>query len=257
MDPRIVAMGLGVGLLVGLSGVGGSSLMTPLLILVLGVNPLAAIGTDLAYSAPTKLLGALIHWQQRTVDWRLVRLLALGGVPGALLGLAVLAFVQATLGLATLETDLQRAVGIALLVAAAALVLAPLVARARRVPRLAPSPALLRWKVVVLGALVGVCVSLTSIGAGAITMPALYALRARADLRQLVGSDVCFAALLVPIALLGHAQLGTINFALSGTLLVGSLPGVFIGSRLCAFLPERWLRPALAVTLVAVSSRLL
>ncbi len=275
MDARLALIGLVVGVLVGISGVGGSSLMTPLLILVLRVNPLVAVGTDLAYSVPTKLLGALIHWRQGTVDRRLVAALCLGGLPGALLGLGLLVGLRAWLGLAALNGAIKHGVGALLLLTALAIVLTPLLARRHRgthphpAPRPAaaatspasaggafPSPAAAGWtpatrrRAVALGAVVGVLVSLTSIGSGAVAVPALVLLLPRLGLRRVVGSDVAFAAGLIPLAAAGHAGLGSVDVGLAANLLLGSLPGVFVGSKLCAGLPESWLRPVVAGTML-------
>jgi uncharacterized membrane protein YfcA len=257
VDPRLALIGLAVGFLVGLSGVGGSSLMTPLLILVLGVKPLIAVGTDLAYSVPTKLLGAYVHRGQGTVDRRTVLYLSLGGIPGAVLGLVALSALRTHLGLSHLNELLKHGVGLLLLLVAAAILLTPLLRR-RHGPSPGPSwtPAL-KVRAVALGAVVGMLVSLTSIGSGSITVPALYLLLPGLGLRRLVGSDVAFAALLIPVAALGHMQMGSVNVALAANLVLGSLPGVFIGSKLCARLPDSWLRPALAGLLFFAGSRLI
>jgi uncharacterized membrane protein YfcA len=260
MDPRLVLIGALVGLLVGLTGVGGSSLMAPLLILVVGLNPLAAVGTDLLYSGPTKLLGAIVHWRQGTVNLQLTRWLAYGGVPGAVLGIVALAEVQHHVDEATLNDAIKYVVGAMLLLVAALLVLTPiLVHRSKRPPPEQTDAHLTvpRERVIALGLVVGFCVSLTSIGSGAVTVPALFLLAPNSELRRLVGSNIAFAAVLVPIAALGHLALGSVNVTVSATLLVGSLPGVFIGSRLCLHLPDRVLKPAMAGVLVWAGAALL
>lgn len=267
MDPRLAMIGAVVGLLVGISGVGGSSLVTPLMILFLGVKPLVAIGTDLAYSVPTKLLGAIVHRRQGTVEWRVVLHLSLGGIPSAVLGLLALAALRARLGLETLNAALQHAVGGLLFLVAVVILLTPLLTallarlRADGQPSATPSPSAplgrtTRGRVVALGALVGFLVSLTSIGSGSITLPLLYLLLPQLGLRRLVGSDVAFAALLVPVAALGHLSMGSVNLAMSANLLIGSLPGVYLGSKLCKYLPDTWLRPAIAGVLLFAGSRL-
>lgn len=265
MDPRLVVVGLVVGLLVGLTGVGGSSVLTPLLILTLGVKPLVAVGTDLAYSVPTKLLGALIHRRQGTVEWRVVGLLCMGGLPASLAGLGLLALLRAHLGLDALNAALKHGVGALLLIVAVVIVLTPWLRRrqaGRPSPTMMTAPPAPLWPrgtrggVVTLGALVGLLVSLTSIGAGSVTVPVLYLVLPRLGLRRVVGSDVAFAALLIPTAALGHLGMGDVNLGLSLNLLLGSLPGVFIGSKLCARLPDTWLRPALAGALLFAGTRL-
>jgi uncharacterized membrane protein YfcA len=262
VDPRLALIGLLVGLLVGLSGVGGSSIMTPLLILVLGVKPLVAVGTDLAYSVPTKLLGAFVHRRQGTVDRRVVLCLSLGGIPASVLGLVVMAALRAHLGLSRLNMMLKHGVGLLLFLVAVGILLNPLLSRHQEQGRMQYAPTVMTWtrmttgRIIALGALVGFLVSLTSIGSGSITVPLLYVLMPRLGLRRLVGSDVAFAALLMPAAALGQLQMGNVNVALSANLLLGSLPGVFIGSKLCARLPEFWLRPALAGVLLLAGCRL-
>jgi uncharacterized membrane protein YfcA len=257
VDPRLALIGLVVGFLVGLSGVGGSSLMTPLMILVLGVKPLIAVGTDLAYSVPTKLLGAYIHRGQGTVDRRTVLYLSLGGIPAAVLGLVALSALRTHLGLTRLNELLKHGVGLLLLLVAVAILLTPLLRRQCGQPAALAWTSALKVRAAALGAVVGVLVSLTSIGSGSITVPALYLLLPGLGLRRLVGSDVAFAALLIPVAALGHLQMGSVNVALAANLVLGSLPGVFIGSKLCARLPDSWLRPALAGVLFFAGSRLM
>lgn len=267
MDPRITLIGLVVGVFVGISGVGGSSLVTPLMILVMGISPLVAVGTDLAYSVPTKLLGAWIHGRQGTVDRRVVIYLGLGGLPAALLGLVALFTLRAHIPQETLNAALQRGVGALLFVVAVLVVVLPLLA-SRRKPSTpsddtsaaqarGPSRVWTAARIVALGAVVGFLVSLTSIGSGSITLPLLYLLLPAFSLRRLVGADVAFAAMVVPIAALGHAQMGSINFALAANLALGSLPGVVVGSKLCRYLPELWLRPAIAGVLIFAAARLI
>jgi uncharacterized membrane protein YfcA len=253
MDPRLWGLGLLVGLLVGISGVGGSSLMTPLLILTLRMNPLVAVGTDLAYSVPTKLLGATVHGRQGTIDRRLVWALCLGGIPGAVVGVVLLVALRAAIGLPTVSMVTKHGIGVLLLVTAAALIGTPVLSRLGQKPQ-APGqdawPAHTRVRLIVLGAVVGFLVSLTSIGSGALTIPLLYLVLPRFSLSRLVGSNVAFAAVLIPVAALGHAGLGDVDFGVSANLLVGSLPGVFAGSTLCKRLPGAWLRSAVAITMV-------
>ena len=260
LDPRISLVGLVVGIMVGLSGVGGGSLVTPLLVLALGVKPAVAVGTDLLYSVPTKLLGATVHHRQGTVNWRLVRYLVLGGVPAAVVGLATLAALQERLGLDAVNNALKRGLGYTLLLVSVAIVLKPLLMRWSQ--RSEQEDAIV-WtrgeaaRVITLGAVVGFMVSLTSIGSGSLTVPMLYFLVPRLGIRRLVGSDVAFAAILIPVAAAGHLQMGHVNLGLAASLLVGSLPGVVVGSRLCARVPDVWFRPALAGALLFAGSRLI
>lgn len=268
MDMRLTIIGLLVGLLVGFSGIGGSSFTTPLLILFLGVKPLIAVGTDLLYSAPTKLFGALVHGGQGTVDKRVVLYLSAGGVPGAVVGVVALGYVRANIDTTVLNAIVQHAVGVVLLVAAATMLLTPLYTRWRGrsasgdkalegEPQASKLSALPKGRLMGLGALVGIVVSLTSIGSGSLTLPMLGLLVPALGLRLRVGSDVAFAAFLVPIAALGHLALGDVNVGMSLNLLLGSIPGVFVGSKLCKYLPDFWMRPTIAGVLLIAATRLL
>jgi len=257
VNVTVAFVGLVVGIFIGVSGVGGSSLMTPLLILVLRIHPVIAIGTDLLYSVPTKLLGTFVHAREGTIDRKLVQVLAAGGLPAVCIGLAIAAFARHRFSLEVLDVFARHAVGAVLLISSIVL-LAGLFLGSRQ-----PRDAQLVWtratslKVAALGAVVGIAVSLTSIGSGAITLPVLFAFLPRYSLRRLVGSDVAFAAVLIPLAALGHFAMGNADLALVANLLVGSLPGVVIGSKLCSALPERVLRPAVAGVLIFAGMRLL
>jgi hypothetical protein len=251
----LVAAGFVVGTLVGISGVGGGSIMTPVLILVMGINPLTAIGTDLVYSVPTKIFGTYLHAAQETLDWNLVRKLCAGGLPGTALGIAAIFLLREHADAAVVDLLLKRAVGAALLIAAAGLA-GGLFFRPR-VAQPSLKPAYSTVLVVAAGAVTGFVVAITSIGSGAMMLPILLMLAPRLGLRRLIGSDIAFAAILIPLAALGHAALRDVNFPVAGALLAGSLPGVFVGSKLCGRLPEAWLRAAVSAVLVAAAARLL
>ena len=259
IDPRVALVGLAVGLLTGLSGVGGGSLVTPLLVLAMGVKPIVAVGTDLLYSVPTKLLGAVVHHRQGTVNWRLVRYLTLGGLPGAVAGLIVLAIMQQHMGVNAVNTALKRGLGVMLILVSVAIVLKPLLSYLSRKKGAEGTTDLgdAAPRIVALGFLVGFLVSLTSIGSGSLTMPLLFFLVPGLGLRRLVGSDVAFSAILIPVATAGHLQMGHVDLGLALSLVIGSLPGVYIGSRLCARVPDTWLRPALACTLLFAGTKLI
>jgi uncharacterized membrane protein YfcA len=247
-----------VGIFVGLSGVGGGSLMTPLLILVLRMHPAIAIGTDLLYSVPTKLVGAFAHAKAKTVDSRLAIALAIGGVPGALAGVFAVSVLRKHVPLETFNAVLRHAVGIALLIAATAVVIKLLPRFRSAVARESAAwDGRNRALIVTTGAIVGFCVSVTSIGSGSVTLPTLMALLPALGLRKLIGSDVMFAAVLLPVAALGALAAGNVNVPLALNLVVGSVPGVLIGSRVCSVLPERFLRPAVASVLIFAGSRLI
>jgi uncharacterized membrane protein YfcA len=255
LEPGIVLVGLIAGTFIGISGVGGGSLTTPLLIILAGIKPLIAVGTDLVYSVPTKLLGASIHRGQKTVDGAVVRALCWGGIPGALAGVAVLVFARRALPLGVLDASIRHGVGIALFVSAIALVATPFFRRtiepgAPDVRRSAP-------RLIAIGAIVGFIVSLTSIGSGSLTLPLLYAVLPLIALRVLVGSDVAFAAWLIPVAALGHLAIGSVDWHLCLNLLIGSMPGVYLGARFCRSIPDSLLRPTVATILIFAGTRLI
>ena len=256
MDWHVALAGLIVGLAVGFSGVGGSALMMPVLVLMLGVQPLIAVGTDLAYSVPTKIFGTFVHWRQQTIRWKLVLLLCIAGVPGAVAGILLLSYIKHVVNLTQLNTDLKHGLGVLMIIVAAFIIVGQFLQQQKEkgkewVP-LRPKAAI----IIALGFVVGFLVSLTSIGAGSITMTVLVLVLSRMRLQDLVGSDVAFAAIIVPIAALGQFALGTINFAMAGNLLIGSIPGVIIGSRLCGILPDKYVRPAAAGVIALAGARL-
>jgi uncharacterized membrane protein YfcA len=264
----VALVGLLVGTFIGISGVGGSSLMTPMLILLLRIHPVLAVGTDLVYSVPTKLLGTAVHGRNRTIDRKLVIRLLVGGIPGALAGLAVAAYGRRHFSLLALDSLVRHAVGVALIVSAVVLVVG-IFARRNTLRRAqgegdetVAAGSDIDWtrathvKVAALGFFVGCAVSITSIGSGAITLPVLYAVLPRLGLRRLVGSDIAFATFLLPVAAVGNFLLGNVDLHLAANLLIGSLPGVVLGSYLCRRLPETLLRPAVAGILIFAGSRL-
>ena len=251
MDPLIVLFGLGVGVLVGLTGMGGGSLMTPILILVFGFKPVTAIGTDLAYAAVTKTVGGLKHFRQRTVDLRLSGWMALGSVPAAVAGVWVLDLLERAYGAAFDEVLLAVLAGALLFtgvaVLARALFLPKLVAAEREQIALEP-----RHKVAaaVVGVFVGFVLGITSAGSGALIAVALI-LVFRLVPRRVVGTDVFHAAILLWAAAAAHVVAGNVDWALAGTILLGSVPGVWLGSHWSVRMPVATLRTALAVVLIA------
>lgn len=252
MDPIFPLTGLFVGFLIGLTGIGGGALMTPFLILVLGMRPVVAVGTDLAYGAVTKLVGAGMHWRLGTVDLRLVKRLAYGSVPGGIAAVMVLRLLPGSLDA---DEVVRRALG-------AVLILVAVVLLSRHVGiRLPELPA--RWRTAmeghgttVIGAVVGVLVGFTSVGSGSLLVPFLVAAY-RLSAAQIVGTDVVHAAILVSVTAVGHAQGGTVDWAIVAGLLVGSIPGVTIGSWMAPRLPARTLRLALAGLLLLTGVNLL
>jgi uncharacterized membrane protein YfcA len=255
MDFHFSIAGFVVGILVGLTGVGSSALMLPILVLFLGVSPLLAVGTDLAYSVPTKILGAFMHRRQKTGNRRIVMYLAYGGVPAAIVGVLTLRWVEAHIGLAELNLYLKHGLGVLLFVVSAVVLLTPYILKTHN-PHPYETVRKSKWRVIAVGAIVGYLVAITSIGAGSITMTALCLLLPIVRLQDLVGSDVAFAALIVPVAAIGHVALNNVNWMMTAALLIGSLPGVLIGVWLCKKLETKWLRVTMALALVAAGTRM-
>lgn len=226
--------------------------MTPLLIFGFGIPAAVAVGTDLLYAAFTKLGGVWSHARQNTVDWRVVTRLASGSIPAAILTLLVLKQIEASALHTNLEFLITTTLGVALIVTALALLL-------RHRLREAKFTRLLPWQkpgTMVVGALVGVMVTLSSVGAGALGAAALFWLYPRLSAARVVGTDIAHAVPLAAVAGFGHWQLGNVDYVLLGTLLLGSLPGIYLGSHFSTKLPEQILRPTMAVLLMVIGIRL-
>ena len=254
MDPLIIAFGLGVGILIGLTGVGGGSLMTPLLLLVGGYSPVVAIGTDLAYGAITKTLGGWRHLRAGNVDLRLSKWLAFGSVPGSVLGVLCLELLDDAYG-EDFKPYLLGFIAAALMFAAAATLYRALfwpgwVAQERESAGLRRRVS--RFGTVAIGATLGFILGLTSVGSGALIGLALILLYRLAP-RRVVGTDVFHAAVLLWTAALAHLVGGNIDFGLMGTILIGSLPGVWIGTGLVPHVPVPALRNGLGIVLAAAA----
>jgi uncharacterized membrane protein YfcA len=274
VDAHFILGGALVGFIVGATGVGGGSLMTPLLTLVFNVPAQVAVGTDLLFAAITKAGGAAAHARRGNVQWAITGWLVAGSLPAAV---ATLAAVQAANPDVDAFADfVKRALGIALFLTAGALLFRAqiqalgrrMAARDARVVALAaaagagdvpvseeriarPLPTL------VTGALIGALVTLTSVGAGVIGVVALFFLYPLLPARQIVGADIAHAVPLTLVAGLGHAAMGTVNWALLGTLLIGSLPAIYLGAAVAHRLLERALRSALAALLIGIALKLL
>jgi hypothetical protein len=244
-----------VGFLVGMTGVGGGALMTPLLILLFGVHPTTAVGTDLLYASITKSCGTVVHGFSRNVDWRIVGRLALGSIPAALLTLAVLYLLK--VNQETLNSVITRVLGFSLLATALALVFRKylLESYARRVGAL-PERKTFHFTVAT-GVVLGVLVTISSVGAGALGVTALLLLYPELPVVKIAGSDIAHAVPLTLVAGIGHLATGGIDLGVLTSLLCGSIPGIVLASLFAPRLPDRALRIVLAATLAIVAVRLL
>src|SRR5260370_9599409 len=254
IDPLYSISGFGVGFLVGMTGVGGGSLMTPLLILLFGIHPAPAVGTDLLYAAATKTGGSLVHGLGGTIDWRVVGRLATGIVPMTALTLLVLSNLDIKGQLA--DQLITVVLSSALFGTARVLIFRKrsMAVYAQKVGELdARRTAVLT---VAMGAILGVLVSISSVGAGAIGVTALILLYPRLPTVRIVGSDIAHAVPLTLVAGIGHWIIGSIDFLLLGSLLMGSLPGIFLGSYMSSRVPDAALRMTLAATLIVAGSKL-
>jgi uncharacterized protein len=254
IDPLYSLSGFAVGLLVGMTGVGGGALMTPILIMLFGVHPSTAVGTDLLYAAATKTGGSLVHGFARGIDWRVVGRLATGSIPATIVTLGALSHFN-------LSGDAARnlitlVLSIALFATAFVLVFGEAIIAAYRSRVSELDPQRTAVNTVLVGALLGVLVSISSVGAGAIGVVALIMLYPQLPMAKIVGSDIAHAVPLTLIAGTGHWMMGSVDWHIMGSLLVGSLPGIFVGSYFAIRIPERALRLVLATTLFVVASRI-
>ncbi len=250
MDPAIIFFGLGIGVLVGMTGMGGGSLMTPLLILIFGIQPTTAIGTDIFYSAVTKTVGGWRHLRMKTVNMELVKWLALGSVPAAVGGVALVSIIEQHVGEDRLDSLVYAVLGgtllmVGIITLARALILRNLVEERDRfdVER--------RHKVaaVLIGATTGFVIGVTSAGSGTVIAILLIAVYRLAP-KKVVGTDVFHAAVLLWAAGIAHWLGGNVDFVLAGNILIGSIPGVIIGAALSSKAPQGFIRTALGLVLV-------
>jgi uncharacterized protein len=254
-NPFFALSGFLVGALVGLTGVGGGSLMTPVLVLIFGVQATTAVGTDLLYAATTKSVGTVVHHRRGTIDWRVTQRLAIGSIPATIFTLTLL-----------YEFGVRGGASPPLItiILACALILTAICVVSHRWLRLLTAtrrsesnPRRVAALTITAGLFLGVLVPLSSVGAGAIGMTALVLLYPRTPIAKLVGSDIAHAVPLTLIAGIGHWLLGSVNWLLLSSLLIGSLPGICVGSYFAARVPDRIMRPLLAGTLMLVGIRML
>src|SRR4051794_32145408 len=256
-DPKIILFGFGIGLLVGMTGMGGASLMTPLLILLFGIQPVTAIGTDIAYAAVTKSVGGYKHLKLGTVHKGLAFWLAVGSVPAAISGVWVIELLQSRYGEDTLDTLVLGMLGGTLVVVGVATLLRSLffsdVIQERSAMHLYRRHII---AAVITGMTTGFVIGLTSAGSGTLIAIALIAIF-RLTPQRVVGTDIFHAAVLLWAAGLAHWVGGNIDFALAATILMGSIPGVILGTNLSVKAPQTFLRYALAIVLIASGTTLI
>lgn len=255
MDFLYTISGFVVGFIVGLTGVGGGSLMTPLLVLVFGIVPATAVGTDLLYAAITKMGGVWVHGRRSNVDWKIVGLLASGSLPASLV--TVWALKKYTLETESFNTLITTTLGVALILTALVLIFR------EQLQKFVKHHVGELWHerhpvaaTVATGLLLGALVTISSVGAGALGVAALTFLYPRLSAVKIVGTDIAHAVPLTAVAGLGHMALGTVDLMLLASLILGSLPGIYLGSHLSVKIPERVLRQILASMLVLIGGRL-
>ena len=270
MDYRISLVGLLIGFLVGLTGMGGGSLLAPIMILFFRIPPVWAVGTDIAYSTVTKALGSVIHIRQKNVNFKVALWLACGSVPATLLSVGLVQYIRKHYG-AVVNGVILHALGFTLVLVAVMLVLKPFIMRyfnQRRLEKqkqealsgeISSTERSKNWEkryrpivTAMVGAVVGFLVGLTSVGSGTLIIVSIAFLFPRLTSKELVGTDIFQAFMLLASGAIAYIVAGTINWPIVGMLLIGSLPGVDLGSKSSKFIPERYMRPVLA-TVLAVS----
>lgn len=270
MDYRISLVGLLIGFLVGLTGMGGGSLLAPIMILFFRIPPVWAVGTDLAYSTVTKAVGSIVHYRQKNVNFKVALWLACGSVPATLLSVGLVQYIRKH-DSALVNGVILHALGFTLVLVAVMLVLKPVIMRYFEQKRLekqkleslsgedSPTKQSHLWEqryrpvvTALVGAVVGFLVGLTSVGSGTLIIVSLAFLFPRLTSKELVGTDIFQAFMLLASGAIAYFIGGTINWPIVGLLLIGSLPGVYLGSKASKFIPERFMRPVLA-TVLAIS----
>ncbi len=254
MDLTLAFAGLGVGIVVGLTGMGGGALMTPILVLVFGVPPVAAVSSDLAASAVMKPFGGWVHARRGTVNWRLVAWLCAGSIPSAFLGVLLLRLLGDD---ETVQHTIKIALGGALLLAAGGMLLKAWVTRNQRGDGPAEPITVRPIPTLLVGIGGGVIVGLTSVGSGSLIIVALLALYPKLRANDLVGTDLIQAIPLVISAAIGHALFGDLHLDIAGAVLLGSIPGVLLGARISSRAPGGIVRTALVIVLLASALKLL
>jgi uncharacterized membrane protein YfcA len=250
-DPFVIASGLFVGFVVGLTGMGGGALMTPILVLLFKVEPLAAVSSDIVAAMIMKPLGGAVHWRRGTVNRPLVAWLMAGSIPSSFLGVVLLKRVSVG---AALQSHVKTALGIALLAVIFGLVIRPILMRKHTEMR----PVVVRpLATFLIGIVGGLVVGLTSVGSGSLIIVALLMLYPTIPMSEMVGTDLVQAVPLVASAAIGHMLFGDFKLGLTASILIGSLPGVFIGARFSSRAPDYVIRPSLCVVLLLSGLKLM
>ncbi len=270
MDYRISLVGLLIGFLVGLTGMGGGSLLAPIMILFFHIPPVWAVGTDIAYSTVTKALGSVVHIRQKNVNFKVALWLACGSVPATFLSVGLVQYIRKHYG-TVVNGVILHALGFTLVLVAVLLILKPFIMRyfdQRRLEKqkqealtgeIRSTERSRNWEkwyrpvvTAMVGAVVGFLVGLTSVGSGTLIIVSIAFLFPRLTSKELVGTDIFQAFMLLASGAIAYLVAGTINWPIVGMLLIGSLPGVYLGSKSSKFIPERYMRPVLA-TVLAIS----
>ena len=269
MDFRFSIAGLVVGILVGLTGMGGGALLAPILILFFRIPPVWAVGTDIAYSTVTKAVGSIVHIRQKTVNFRIALWLGCGSIPATFASVLLVQYLR-THYHGFINDVVLRMLGVTLIIVAVMLVVKPLLMRrlaqknreSEKIDSLDAAPGskiVSKWErvyrpiiTIAIGAIVGFLVGLTSVGSGTLIIVSIAFLFPKLGPKELVGTDIFQAFMLLAAGAIGYLTAGTINWPVVGLLLLGSLPGVVIGSRLSKYIPDRFMRPMIA-TVLAIS----
>ncbi len=274
MDYRISIAGLLVGFLVGLTGMGGGALLAPILILFFRIPPVWAVGTDVAYSTVTKALGSIIHIQQKSVNFKIALWLAYGSIPATLLSVGLVQYIRKYYH-SVIDTLILHTLGITLILVAVLLIIKPFVMsqlESRKIEkrkqtalhREIESDKSVHWEryyrpvvTALIGAVVGFLVGLTSVGSGTLIIVSLAFLFPKLGPKELIGTDIFQAFMMLASSVIGYLMASTINWTVVILLLTGSLPGVFIGSKLSKYIPDRFMRPILAMVLAISGLKLI
>lgn len=279
MDLRYSLAGLIVGILIGLTGMGGGSLLAPILILFFRVPPVWAVGTDLAYSTVTKAVGSLFHIRARQVNFKIAFWLACGSIPATFTSVFLVQYIRKQYG-TFINGFIIHAIGFVLILVAVLLLIRPYIMRNLDKRNLeaqkqaafittteeivAGKPVATRWDrlyrpiiTALLGAIVGFIVGFTSVGSGTLIVVSIFTLYPKLTTKELVGTDIFQGFMLVTAGATAYLFAGTINWTITGLLLIGSLPGVIIGSQLSKYIPNRYMRPVMAVVLALSGLKLI